>query len=63
MRLEGFIDADWVGISIDRKSTSGCTFIVGLAIVSLFSRKQRSIALSSTEAEYMVASLAGCEAI
>eukprot|EP00253_Pinus_taeda_P030469 PITA_30469 len=46
-----------------RKSTSGCCFGLGSAIVSWFSRKQQSVALSSAEAEYMAASLASCEAI
>jgi hypothetical protein len=31
--------------------------------VSLFSQKQKSMALSSAEAEYMAASQANCEAI
>eukprot|EP00253_Pinus_taeda_P015499 PITA_15499 len=46
-----------------RKSTSGCCFGLGSAVVSWFSRKQQSIALSSAEAEYMAASLASCETI
>eukprot|EP00253_Pinus_taeda_P032172 PITA_32172 len=33
------------------------------AVVSWFSQKQQSVALSSAEAEYMAASLASCEAI
>eukprot|EP00253_Pinus_taeda_P005529 PITA_05529 len=54
----------WVAAKyILRKSTSGCCFGLGLAIVSWFSRKQQSVALSSAEAEYMAASLASCEAI
>eukprot|EP00253_Pinus_taeda_P016035 PITA_16035 len=36
---------------------------VDYAVVSWFSRKQQSVALSSAEAEYMAASLASCEAI
>eukprot|EP00253_Pinus_taeda_P025920 PITA_25920 len=45
------------------KSTSGCCFRLGSTVVSWFSRKQTSFALSSFEAEYMVASQASCEAI
>eukprot|EP00253_Pinus_taeda_P002500 PITA_02500 len=56
VKLQGFIDADWVGIPSDRKSTSGGIFNLGSAAVSWYNRKQRSIALSSVEAEYMVAS-------
>eukprot|EP00253_Pinus_taeda_P024512 PITA_24512 len=62
------------GIFLDRKEkeaaawhtyqgTSGCCFGLGSAVVSWFSRKQQSLALSSAEAEYMAASLASCEAI
>lgn len=55
MRLEGFTDVDWIGSSIDRKSTSSGIFRIGSATVSWYSRKQRLVALSSTEANYMVA--------
>ena len=63
VRLVGYSDSDWVGCASDRKSTSGCCFGLGSAIVSWFNRKQKSMALSSTEAEYMAASQANCEAI
>eukprot|EP00253_Pinus_taeda_P011230 PITA_11230 len=54
----------WVAAKhILRKSTSGCCFGLGSTVVSWFSRKQQSVALSSAEAEYMAASLASCEAI
>lgn len=63
VKLCGFMDADWVGSPTDRKSTSGGVFSIGSTTVSWYSRKQRSVALSSAEAEYMAASLAACEAI
>eukprot|EP00253_Pinus_taeda_P030194 PITA_30194 len=63
VKLQGFTDADWVGIPSDRKSTSGGIFDLGSAAVSWYSRKQRSFALSSAEVEYMAASQATCEAI
>jgi hypothetical protein len=63
VKLMGFTDADWAGNTVDRKSTSGCCFSLGSGVVSWFSRKQKSVALSSAEAEYMAASLAACEAI
>ena len=48
---------------MDRKSTSGGIFSIGSTVVSWYSRKQRSVALSLVEAEYMTASLATCKAI
>eukprot|EP00253_Pinus_taeda_P030056 PITA_30056 len=48
-------DADWVGSVDDRKSTSGGAFFMGSKLVSWLSKKQRSIALSTVEAEYVVA--------
>eukprot|EP00253_Pinus_taeda_P032204 PITA_32204 len=63
VKLQGFTDADWVGSPSDRKSTSGGIFDLGLVAVSWYSRKQRSVALISTEAEYMAASQEACEAI
>ena len=63
VRLVGYIDSDWVGCTSDRKSTSGCCFGLGSAVVSWFSRKQKSIALSSSEVEYMAVIQASCEAI
>ena len=56
-----FTDADWVGCVEDRKSTLGRCFNIGSRIVSWFSRKQKSVALSSLEAEYMAASMVACE--
>eukprot|EP00253_Pinus_taeda_P029637 PITA_29637 len=63
VKLCGFTDADWAGSPMDKKSTSGGIFSIGSTTVSWYSRKQRSAALSSAETEYMVASLAACEAI
>lgn len=63
VRLVGHTDSDCAGCGSDRKSTSGCCFGLGSAVVSWFSRKQQSVALSSAEAEYMAASLASCETI
>ena len=61
--MAGYTDSDWVGCAFDRKSTSRCCFGLGSAVVSWFSRKQQSVALTSAEAEYMAANLASCEAI
>eukprot|EP00253_Pinus_taeda_P035597 PITA_35597 len=63
VKLQGFTDADWAGSPSDQKSTSGGIFSLGLAAVSWYIRKRRSVVLSSTEVEYMVAIQAACEAI
>ncbi|XP_044005878.1 keratin, type I cytoskeletal 9-like [Aphidius gifuensis] len=52
-QLYGVADADWAGDRNDRKSYTGYAFILAGASISWESRKQRTIALSSTEAEYM----------
>eukprot|EP00253_Pinus_taeda_P007963 PITA_07963 len=63
VKFQGFTNVDWAGIPSDRKSTSGGTFSIGSIVVSWYNKKQRSVALSSTEAEYMDVSQATCEAI
>ncbi|WVZ75646.1 LOW QUALITY PROTEIN: hypothetical protein U9M48_023682 [Paspalum notatum var. saurae] len=55
LSLRGFSDADHAGCRIDRKSTSGTCQLLG---TSLSSRKQASVSLFTTEAEYIAA--AGC---
>ena len=40
INLEGYVDSDWAGSAIDRKSTSGCCFSMGSGVISWFSRKQ-----------------------
>ena len=61
--MHGFTDADWAGSPTDRKGTSGGVFSIISTAVSWYSRKKRSVALSSSEAEYMATSLATCKAI
>ncbi|WVZ58114.1 hypothetical protein U9M48_008419, partial [Paspalum notatum var. saurae] len=53
--LRGFSDADHAGCRIDRKSTSGTCQLLGISLVSWSSRKQASVSLSTTEAEYIAA--------
>uniref|UniRef100_A0AAV1TZ13 Reverse transcriptase Ty1/copia-type domain-containing protein n=1 Tax=Peronospora matthiolae TaxID=2874970 RepID=A0AAV1TZ13_9STRA len=56
--FRGYSDADWAGELTDRKSTSGYTFMLLGAPVSWGSKKQPSVLLSTTEAEYIALSLA-----
>jgi hypothetical protein len=53
--LIGYSDADYAGCKIDRKSTSETCQFLGRSLVSWASKKQNSIALSTAEAEYIVA--------
>jgi hypothetical protein len=53
--LIGYSDWDYAGCKIDRKSTSGGRHLLGRSLVSWTSKKQNSVALSTAEAEYIVA--------
>jgi hypothetical protein len=53
--LIGYSDSDYAGCKIDRKSTSGTCQFLGRSLVSWSSKKQTSIALSTTEVEYVAA--------
>ena len=63
VQLHDYIDVDWAGNVIDIKSTFGCCFILGFAMISWMSRKQKSVALSTAEAEYIAARMASCEVV
>jgi hypothetical protein len=55
LALHGFSDADFAGCRLDRKSTSLTCQFLGSTLVSWSSRKQSSVAQSTTEAEYVAA--------
>lgn len=59
--LVGFSDSDWGGDKNDGKSTSGYVFKLFGNTVSWASRKQPTVSLSSTEAEYVALTEAICE--
>ena len=61
--LKGYTDSDWAGSVDDRRSTSGHCFLIGTAAVSWSSKKQATLALSSTEAEYVAATTSECQAV
>ncbi|KAK0591174.1 hypothetical protein LWI29_036520 [Acer saccharum] len=61
--LHAFSDADWAGNHDDRTSTSAYVLFLGSNAVSWCSRKQKSVARSSTEAEYRSVALATTEVI
>ena len=53
--LVGYSDSDFAGSKTDRKSTSGTCQFLGNKLISWFSKKQNSVALSTAEAEYIAA--------
>lgn len=54
--LYGFVDADWASCTLDRRSYTGFCFIMSGSVISYEAKKQKTVALSSTEAEYMALS-------
>jgi hypothetical protein len=54
--LHGFTDPDWMGSTVDRKSTFGYCFSLDSAMISWSNRKQGPVAQSTEESEYLVAS-------
>lgn len=49
----GYCDADWANQTDDRRSCTGYVFLFQGAAISWGSKRQQTVALSSTEAEYM----------
>ena len=61
LSVKGYVDADYGGSLVDRRSTTGyCTFIGG-NLVTWRSKKQDVVARSSAEAEFRAMALGMCE--
>eukprot|EP00253_Pinus_taeda_P018032 PITA_18032 len=56
MKPQGFTYANWAGSPFDMKRTLGGIFSIGSTTISLYNKKQRSIALNSEKPEYTTAS-------
>ncbi|GJT65449.1 hypothetical protein Tco_1016929 [Tanacetum coccineum] len=56
--LKAYLEFDYAGCNLDRKSTSGGCLIHGIKLVCWSAKKQNSVAMSSAEAEYVAT--AGC---
>ena len=61
--LVGYSDSDLGGDIDDRKSTTGIIFFLDDMPVSWQSQKQRVVALSSCEAEYIAGAAGACQAV
>ena len=61
--IKAFVDADWGGCAEDRKSYTGYIFLLYGGPIAWGARKQRTVALSTTEAEYMAMSVCLKEAV
>ncbi|KAL0558914.1 hypothetical protein IC582_003501 [Cucumis melo] len=62
-KLCEFIDSDWASSLDDRRSVSANVFTLGSGVITWSSKKQATVALSSSEAEYAAATSAACQAI
>lgn len=61
--LSGFSDSDLAGNLEDRKSTGGMAFYLNESLITWVSQKQRCVALSSCEAEFMAGTAAACQGV
>lgn len=61
--LTGYSDSDLAGNIEDRKSTGGMAFYLNDSLITWVSQKQKCVALSSCEAEFIAATAAACQGI
>ena len=61
--MKRYVDSDWGGDYTTRKSTTGYIFLLSKTSVSWSSKLQKSVAISSCEAEYMALKEAAKELI
>jgi hypothetical protein len=62
-KLVGYCDSDMAGDIDTSKSTTGVAYFLGKSLISWHSQKQKVVALSTCEAEYIAASVAACQGI
>jgi hypothetical protein len=62
-KLVGYSDSDHAGDVDDRKSTSGIVLFIGSSIITWSSQKQKIVAQSSCEAEYITTATAASQGV
>jgi hypothetical protein len=62
-QLLGFGDSDFAGDVDDRKSTTGVLYCLGDSPITWHSSKQKVVALSTCEAEYVAAGSGACQGV
>ena len=63
VNVVGYSDADWASHADDRRSTSGNVFVMSGGAISWTSKKQPTVALSTSESEYIALCFATQEAV
>nr|KYP62218.1 hypothetical protein KK1_016743 [Cajanus cajan] len=61
LSLRAFCDSDWGGCPVSRKSTTGYCVFLGSSLISWRTKRQKTISLSSAEAEYRALAGTCCE--
>jgi hypothetical protein len=59
----GYIGSDHGGDIVHRRSTTGIVFFLGENLVTWCSHKQKVVALSTCEAEYMAVAASACQGV